>query len=195
MACIVYAKRPLRLDELCESVAVLDTPDRDNVDKSQRLFRKMVLKLCEPLVQIEDVDSVYGRISICTLTHGSVQQFLVKHPQCLTTSQTSACDITEEIMANVCLKYLWQSRYQRLLIQSKDTFEDFTGEDVMEHHLLSYAAKYWDKHLDGVAYTPEICSRVQNFITSAQFFTCLQVQSLFIGGRIYKYQNYQHSWI
>lgn len=184
LACIVYARRPLRLDELCESIAILDASDCDNVDKSQRLFRSMALKLCEPLVQIEDLDTAHGKVSTCTLAHGSVRQFLVKHPQCLRKTETLACEITEEVMANVCLKYLWQSRYQRLLIQSKDTFEDYTGEDVMDHHLLSYAAKYWDKHLDGITYTTEICSRVQSFITSPQFFTCMQVQSLFIGGKI-----------
>ncbi|KAF5879132.1 putative nacht domain protein [Botrytis fragariae] len=194
LACIVYARRPLRLDELCESIAILDASDCDNVDKSQKLFRSMALKLCEPLVQIEDVDTAHGKISTCTLTHGSVRQFLVKHPQCLSRSEILACEITEEVMANVCLKYLWQSRYQRLLIQSKDTFEDYTGEDVMEHHLLSYAAKYWDKHLDGVTYTSEICSRVQSFITSPQFFTCLQVQSLFIGGQFQFWLESNRTW-
>ncbi|KAM0160095.1 hypothetical protein ACHAQE_004710 [Botrytis cinerea] len=194
LACIVYARRPLRLDELCESIAILGASDCDNVDKSQRLFRSMALKLCEPLIQIEDIDTAHGKISTCTLTHGSVRQFLVKHPKCLSRSEPLACEITEEVMANICLKYLWQSRYQRLLIQSKDTFEDYTGEDVMEHHLLSYAAKYWDKHLDGVTYTPEISSRVQNFITSAQFFTCLQVQSLFIGGQFQFWLNSNRIW-
>ncbi|TGO40704.1 hypothetical protein BHYA_0033g00580 [Botrytis hyacinthi] len=194
LACIVFARRPLRLDELCESIAILDASDCDNVDKSQRLFRSMALKLCEPLVQIEDLDTAHGKISTCTLTHGSVRQFLLKHPQCLSKSETLACEITQEVMANVCLKYLWQSRYQRLLIQHKDTFEDYTGEDVMEHHLLSYAAKYWDKHLDGVTYTPEICSRVQSFITSPQFFTCLQVQSLFIEGQFQFWLESNRTW-
>ncbi|TGO88506.1 hypothetical protein BPOR_0158g00060 [Botrytis porri] len=91
LACIVYARRPLRLDELCESIAILDACDCDNVDKSQRLFRSLALKLCEPLVQIEDVDTAHGKISTCTLTHGSVPQFLVKHPQCLSRSETLAC--------------------------------------------------------------------------------------------------------
>ncbi|KAF7907082.1 uncharacterized protein EAF01_004669 [Botrytis porri] len=157
LACIVYARRPLRLDELCESIAILDACDCDNVDKSQRLFRSMALKLCEPLVQIEDVDTAHGKISTCTLTHGSVPQFLVKHPQCLSRSETLACEFTEEVMAKV-------------------TFEDYTGEDVMEHHLLSHTTNYQDKHLDGVTYTPEICSRVQSFNTSPH---------LSIGGKVF----------
>lgn len=145
----------------------------------------MVLKLCEPLVQIEGVVGAQSTISICTLTHASVRKFLIKHPQILSTSESpAACWITEEVMANVCLKYLWQPRYQRLLTKSEDTFKDYTGEDVMEHHLLSYAAKYWDKHLDNVPYTEELCCRVKSFILSEQFYTCLQVQSLFVGGQI-----------
>ncbi|PQE08404.1 Zinc finger protein [Rutstroemia sp. NJR-2017a BBW] len=160
LACIVYAKRPLRLDELCESIAVLGTEDCKNVNRSERLRPNMVLKLCQPLVQIEDVVGAPSTVPICTLTHASVRKFLVKHPQILSTSESpAACWITEEVMANVCLKYLWQPRYQRLLTKSEDTFKDYTGEDIMEHHILSYAAKYWDKHLDNVPYTEKLCRR------------------------------------
>lgn len=53
----------------------------------------------------------------------------------------------------------------------------------MEHHLLSYAAKYWDKHLDDVPFSQEMSDKVERFITSPHFQTCLQVQSLFIEGK------------
>ena len=52
----------------------------------------------------------------------------------------------------------------------------------MEHHLLSYAAKYWDKHLDDIAFSQEMSEKVESFIISPYFRTCLQVQSLFIEG-------------
>ncbi|KAM3069555.1 hypothetical protein ACMFMG_005658 [Clarireedia jacksonii] len=195
LACIVHAKRPLRLDELCESIAVLGTDDCSNVNRLERLRPNMVLKLCQPLVQIEDVVGAGSAVPICTLTHASVRKFLVKNPQILSTSESpAACWITEEVMANVCLKYLWQPRYQRLLTKSEDTFKDHTGEDIMEHHLLSYAAKYWDKHLDNVPYTEKLCSRVKSFILSEQFYTCLQVQSLFVGGQFQFWLSANRMW-
>lgn len=87
-------------------------------------------------------------------------------------------------MANICLKYLLQPRYRRLLTKKGETFVDLGGEDIMDHHLLSYAAKYWDKHMDDVTYSSDFCQKVSRYITSTQFYTLLQVQSLFVEGII-----------
>ena len=95
-------------------------------------------------------------------------------------------------MADICLKYLWQPSYRRLLKQEEDTYLDANGDDVLNQHLLPYAAKYWDKHLDGSSghQSPagcgdpkSLCSRVTRFIQSPQFLTCLQIQSLLVEGR------------
>jgi hypothetical protein len=108
----------------------------------------------------------------------------MKHTQILKTeADPTILSITSDAMADVCLRYLAQPCYQCPLKKFGDTFMNFAGEDIMEHHLLSYAAKYWDKHLDDVLYTPQLCQKVTRFIMSPQFQTCLQVQSLFVGGR------------
>ncbi|CAG8959830.1 hypothetical protein HYFRA_00001738 [Hymenoscyphus fraxineus] len=192
LACIVYAKRPWRLDELREAIGALEIKDGSKLSTSQKLFQNHALKLCEPLVRVTKTNRVDISSSICTLSHASVRQFLVKNPDALKNISPDACRINNMIIADVCLKYLWQQSYETLLTKEGDSFIDVNGEDIVNHHLLSYAAKYWDKHLDDVSHTPEICGRVARFITSPQFQTCLQVQSLFIEGQFSVWMTMGH---
>lgn len=140
--------------------------------------------MCEPLIQIQNVRSGQRTIATCTLTHASVHAYLLSNPQVLSaTPGIGACSIESQVLANVCLNYLAQPRYSRLLRKSGETFIDSGDEDIMEHHLLSYAAKYRDKHLDDTPFSQKMCDKVESFITSPNFRTCLQVQSLFIEGK------------
>ena len=155
-----------------------------NVDKSQITFKSRIAKLCEPLIQIQDVSSAERRNIICTLAHSSVREFLVNNPRVLSdTPGPKAYPVDSTVLATVCLNYLYQQRYSSLLRRNKDTFVDANEEDFMDHRLLSYAAKYWDKHLDGVSFSQDMCAKVEAFVTSSQFWTCLQVQSLVIEGQ------------
>lgn len=193
LACIVHARRPLRLDELSEAAAAACVEDKSGIDKSQKLFKSKILKLCEPLIQVQKIGGTASN-SVCTLTHSSVQKFLLKHPDILSSRsapQRSRYLLTEEVMGNVCLRYLWQPTYRKLLTKTSDAYLDLNGTDLMEQHLLPYAAKYWDKHLDSVSghrasggcEDPEsFCNRVMRFIQSSQFVTCLQAQSLLVEG-------------
>ena len=155
-----------------------------NIDKSQKILKKgKVLELCQPLVQVHETKGPDGKIAICTLTHGSVKNFLLKNPDILTrNSNPPAYALTNNVVADICQKYLLQPRYRHLLVQNGETFVDCDGDDILNHHLLSYAAKYWDKHLDSVDYSPDFHQTVSKFLTSSQFFTLLQIQSLFIDG-------------
>ncbi|GFN16881.1 vegetative incompatibility protein HET-E-1 [Aspergillus tubingensis] len=195
LSCIVHAKRPLRLDELCECTAMVKGIEGQNIDRSQKIKKSKVLELCQPLVQIHESDGPAGTISICTLTHGSVKNFLLKNPGILANnSKPPAYALTNDVLANVCLKYLLQPRYQQLLTREGETFVDCDGEDILNHHLLSYAAKYWDKHLDGVNYSLDYCQKASSFIRSPQFFTLLQVQSLFVDGQFRFWYSTYRPW-
>ncbi|RAK95688.1 uncharacterized protein BO80DRAFT_469213 [Aspergillus ibericus CBS 121593] len=196
LSCIVHAKRPLRLDELCECTAMVKGQEGQNIDKSQKILKKSkVLELCQPLVQVQDSDGPDGRIAICTLTHGSVKSFLLKNPDILRrNSNPPAYALTSDVLANICQKYLLQPRYHQLLVQNGETFVDSDGDDILNHHLLSYAAKYWDKHLDSVDYSLYVCQKASKFITSPQFFTLLQIQSLFIDGQFRFWYNSLRPW-
>ena len=155
----------------------------ENIDRSQKLFKTKLSKLCEPLIQVQEIRSEHRIYTTCTLTHSSVHEFLKSRPEILSaTSGLDACRIESKILASVCVKYLSQPRYGKLLRKKGDTFIDDNDDDFMEQHLLPYAAKYWDKHLDDVPFSQEMCDRVETFVTSPQFQTCLQVQSLVIEG-------------
>lgn len=175
------------MDELCEAIGICNIEDGTNVSKREVLFRAKVLELCSPLVQIQDIDKGIVQ-SICTLAHASVRSFLVKNPRILLEEKkegmTKDLMITTDHLAKICLKYLSQPRYKEPLREKRDTFETSAGEDIFEHHLLSYTAKYWDKHLDDIDYTPEWCQKVEQFVRLRQFITCMQVQSLFVEGKI-----------
>ena len=155
----------------------------EDIDRSQKLFKTRLSKLCEPLVQVQEIRSEHRIYTTCTLTHSSVHEFLKCNPEILSaTPSLDACQIESKILASICLKYLSQPRYGKLLRKKEDTFVDLNDEDFMEQHLLPYAAKYWDKHLDDVPFSQEMCDRVEAFVISPQFQTCLQVQSLVIEG-------------
>ena len=184
LACVVRAKRPLRLEELCEATAAIETEYGLNVDRTRRLFKKQVVSLCQPLVQVQESMTPQGIISICTLAHATVRTFLIRNADVLCIGNgLDVFSLTDKVLADVCVKYLMQHRYQSLLKRSGDTFIDQDGDDVSEHHLLSYAAKYWDKHLDQLPYSEDLGNRIASFVKSDQYFTCLQIQSLLVGGR------------
>lgn len=181
LSCIAYARRPLQLEELCEAVGISNMEYNEDMSHRQKLFQSRVIDLCAPLVETETV----GPRIVCTLSHSSVRNYLLKNPQILSTNvggNSQKYTISNKELAAACLKYLLQPRYQQLLVKSGDSFETSSGEDIFEHHLLNYAAKYWDKHLDDVDYSQEWCDRVYGFLTSPQFRTCIQVQSLLIEG-------------
>ncbi|PYH94744.1 hypothetical protein BO71DRAFT_224781 [Aspergillus ellipticus CBS 707.79] len=195
LACIVHAKRPLRLDELCECTAMAKGREEQDIDRSQKIVKNKVLELCQPLVQFHESEGPEGKIVICTLTHGSVKAFLLKNPEILTrNSNPPAYALTGDVMANICQKYLVQPRYQQLLTRKGETFVDCNEDDILNHHLLSYAAKYWDRHLDSVDYSSEFCRKASRLITSPQFFTLLQIQSLFVDGQFRFWYSKHRPW-
>ncbi|OCK82019.1 hypothetical protein K432DRAFT_433750 [Lepidopterella palustris CBS 459.81] len=198
LSCIVYAKRPLYLKELCEAVGMCSTDHGKNLSKKRTLFKDMVLELCAPLVEVREVENDESR-NVCSLTHGSVRSYLIKKRSILQeSSANSDCSISNTELADICLKYLSQPRYRRLLSKKDDTFytttSDELGEDIRDHQLLGYAAKFWDRHLDEVQATPERFEKVHQFIISRQFLTALQVQSLLVEGQFKFWFNAARVW-
>ena len=147
LSCIVYAKRPLRLEELCEAIGICGGDYGQNFSAEETLFKGKVLELCSPMVQIQEVPiEEAGVQNVCSLIHGSVRSFLIKNPRILHDEQTDECPddflITNIKLANTCLKCLMQPRYKRSLEKIGDTFKTSAGEDILQHQLLVYAAKY-----------------------------------------------------
>ena len=86
--------------------------------------------------------------------------------------------ISEMAIADACLLYLSQEKYAQLMTKRLSQWVTASGEDLSNNHLLTYSAKYWDKHLDDVPETPQLLRRVESFLTSSNFQTTLQIQSL-----------------
>ncbi|KAL2851425.1 hypothetical protein BJX68DRAFT_266332 [Aspergillus pseudodeflectus] len=196
LACIVHAKRPLRLEELCECIAMARGHEGQDLNMREKLVKSRVLQLCQPLVQVHEGNHGGETVSTCTLTHRSVKSFLLKNPGILKqgTADSDACTLENKVMADICLRYLLQPRYSQLLRKTADTYVDTRGGDIMEHHLLSYSAKYWDKHMDSVTVSPSLCQSVSTLLNNSQFFTLLQVQSLFIEGQFTYWLNALRPW-
>jgi hypothetical protein len=154
-----------------------------NIDRSRKLFRRKVSKLCQPLVRIQDITTDHGVVTTCTLAHATVRKFLIKKAQDPQEQDDATLRVVPDTLASICLKYLMQSRFATPLRKEGDIFKDKLGEDIGDHHLLPYAAKYWDKQLDIVQAWESLCEVVKTFIMSEQFFTTLQVQSLLVGGK------------
>ena len=122
---IFYAKRPLKIVELREILAV--EPNDTKFDPSGLHERDLILEVCCGLVSIDEQDETIR------LVHYSLQEYL-------TTCWHEHWPKAEETVAATCIAYL--------------TLEDFSVH-MLEHYLpahcqfLSYAAEYWGEHLKG----------------------------------------------
>ncbi|KAL8747304.1 MAG: hypothetical protein Q9190_000810 [Brigantiaea leucoxantha] len=183
---VVFAKRPLLLEELSEAVGMASTLEHSDLNRAKIPILKRIKEICAPLIDVYEGRSDGGS-NICSLSHATVRSFLLKNPKILEFSQgvknTTSAIISETIVAEVCFKYLSQPRYMKPLSRRNDLFVTDSGEDISNHYLLSYAAKYWDRHFDHLEYNKNSIERVAQFLQSSNFITCIQVQSLCVEGQ------------
>lgn len=178
LACVVYAKRPLLLDELCEAVQIIGTPEGEDMRTEDCIRQTKLLRSCEFLLKFDDIKTSPGVTKkMCTLWHASFRTFLVNKSDVL--GGSIAC----QDLAMGCLKYLRQPKYDGLLSKVVQSFSTISDEDIVNHHLLVYSAKYWRSHMDTMSYSLELCQKLEDFVRSTNFMTCLQVQSLLVGGQ------------
>ncbi|KAI8274233.1 hypothetical protein K4K60_009918 [Colletotrichum sp. SAR11_57] len=121
LSCLLYAQRPILVDELCDAVCAARIPTSGrNVRKEDRLFKDKIEEICAPLVKV---------------------------------NRLNRDDQTEQ--------------------QNIDT-----------HAFLTYCAKYWARHQElehAMSTLPESRrDEIYEFVSSSQFRTTLQVQSLFV---------------
>ena len=122
---IFYARRPLKIFELREILAV--EPEDTKFDPSGLHERDLILEVCCGLVSIDEQDETIR------LVHYSFQEYL-------TTCWHEHWPKAEETVAATCIAYL--------------TLEDFSAH-MLEYYMpahcqfLSYAAEHWEEHLRG----------------------------------------------
>ncbi|KAI3611445.1 nacht and ankyrin domain protein [Moniliophthora roreri] len=175
---LAHARRRLRLGEIREAIGLLQskspaTPLIDDMPFIQRLVR-----ISAPLIEIDNKNSNQSDC-VCHITHSSVLDFLLRHPDIL----GPHLRISPSIIANACILYLRQDRYSQLLERDGSRWFDATGQPIDQHQFILYAAKYWDRHLDTVAPTKALQEAVNDFLISTNFQTCIQVQCLWVDGK------------
>ena len=180
---MTFAKRRFRLTELQEAIGMLSSLDMTSLKARSIPWRKAVEKLCAPLIEMQQ-DPENPLDCFCYLFHGTVKDFLVSNPDVFQHEHRQANIavhlISEATIANACLAYLSQKKYAEILRKNQGQWTTSSGEDIINHHLLGYSAKYWDKHLDEVEESPELRCKVEEFLNSGNFQTTVQVQSLVV---------------
>ncbi|KAJ6623171.1 hypothetical protein B0H10DRAFT_825470 [Mycena sp. CBHHK59/15] len=183
-ALIAFARRPLKMKEIREAVGLLQSKNPRSLDPADMPFISRMRKLFPPLIEMQEEGCADIDDCTCRLFHSTVREFLYKNPGILQAGLTGdpAADLLvgPYVIANACLLYLCQARYSRPLTKRDARWLDASGKSADHHQFLLYAAKYWDKHLDAVMPSEELRDRVGAFITSSNFQTCLQVQSLWV---------------
>jgi hypothetical protein len=182
---VTFAKRRLRLSELRQAIGISSSDKPNNLRSGSIPWRQAVERLFAPLIETQE-DPDAPRDCFCYLFHSTVKAFLEQNPEVLQRTLPGAATllINEIIIANACLLYLSQDAFAEFLIKDSDSDQWTTAskECITGTSLLTYSAKYWDKHMDGVEETSELRLKVESFIRSGKFHTTLQIQSLFVEG-------------
>ncbi|KAJ7642837.1 hypothetical protein B0H17DRAFT_1216337 [Mycena rosella] len=182
-ALVVFARRPLRMLEVREAVGLLLSKNPRSLNAADMPFISRLRTLLPPLIEVQQDGCADPDDCTCRLFHSTVRNFLFKNPGVLQTASDPTTDllINQDVIANACLLYLCQTRYSRPLRKRDARWVDASGESVDRHQFHLYSAKYWDKHLDEITQpSEELNNRVGSFIASANFQTCVQVQSLWV---------------
>ncbi|CZR51756.1 uncharacterized protein PAC_01633 [Phialocephala subalpina] len=193
LSILMFAKRPLKVGEVQEALSIhqmkITEGNCPNLDSDTLILKQDIMHRCAPLVDFvsSPEKSADGHLQ---LSHASVYEFLQEHMA----KRVDKCDnasgsvpeilVCHDTIADACLKYLSQVRYSKILRKLSAT-EFETGfercpDNIRQHHFLQYAAKYWYRHLE--EWGCDRCEDMKAFISSPQFITSIQVQSLFVVG-------------
>lgn len=157
-------------------------------------------KLFSPLLEVHS-NPAEPENPFCRLCHSTVKEFLVQNPDVLQDNSLShnfsVNTISSSRWGDLCLRYLSQQKYLTLRDTNADNYQDISSplDDGNQHeYLLSYCAKFWARHLDGVKPTLELCQSLRDFLSSPNFQTLLQTQSMFVVGQFVQFRRTRRSW-
>lgn len=171
------------MTEIREAVGIISSENPKSLQDRNIPWRQAVEKVFAPLIETQEDPENPGE-RFCYLFHNTVRDFLVSNQSIFQQeSPTPAIhSISELTIANACLLYLSQERYSQLLSREAEQWFTSSRDKLKDHHLLTYSAKYWDKHFDHVEETRELRQRIEKFLTSFNFQSSIQLQSLFVQG-------------
>ncbi|KJA21807.1 hypothetical protein HYPSUDRAFT_41683 [Hypholoma sublateritium FD-334 SS-4] len=201
MSLVAFARRQLRLEELQEAAAILagygkkKTAALDAARSIRTMPLKTFLGKFTTLVEVDGDISDPAPTDTCRLVHSSVFEFLYDNPAILDKdSKDYQLHFSPFALANACLTYLARPIFSQLLQKQSlsdatYTWVDSTGETVDKHLFSQYAAKYWVRHVVDLdkREQDQIRERVVTFLSSNNFQTCMQIQSIWVQGRFDQY--------
>lgn len=161
------------MKELREAIGMISS-EGGSLEARNIPWRQAIEKLLSPLIETHP-DPDDPEECFCHLFHSTVKSFLQSNASILCQDQSGGVVISEATLGDACLLYLSQDRYAQLLKGNANTWKTSTGEDVKEHHFLTYSAKYWHKHLNEVGESPALRQGIEKFIVSTNFQTTLQM--------------------
>jgi hypothetical protein len=167
---IVGASQPLTLSEISHAVAV--TPSSHDF-YSRRVPRpELIQKLCSNLVLFDQ--SSDDTDPILKFAHKSIHDFFLQDPDSsaiptnlrkyFVSDETAALELGQS-----CLHYLNYSRYHL----PQDVLKIIQDE---EHAFLKHAATFWYSYLDRANHSEDLFRKVEDFVQSLAFWTCVEVQ-------------------
>lgn len=176
------------MSELREAIGIISSENCRSLQNRNIPWRQAVEKLFAPLIETQEDPENQGE-RFCYLFHSTVRDFLIGNQSIFQQEMPNHAmnSISELTIANACLLYLSQDRYSQLLTREAEQWITTSQDDIKDHHLLTYSAKYWDKHFDQVEETPELSQRIERFLTSPNFQSTIQLQSLFVQGHFEVY--------
>ena len=180
------------MSELREAIGIVSSDSPKSLQNRNIPWRQAVEKVFAPLIETQEDPETQGDC-FCYLFHSTLKDFLTSNQHIFQQeSQSPAIHaISELTIANACLLYLSQDRYSQLLTKEAEHWITASNDEIEDHHLLTYSAKYWDKHFDGVEETPDLRRKIERFLKSSNFPTTMQLQSLFVQGHfdVYMFIN------
>lgn len=185
----MFARRPLRLNELWEAVWAVTSRNKKVLDPADKPYEAHLMEVFEPFVECvpnTHADSEEMSQYTCRLVHSTLKDFLLTHltvPFIERDEESPKVYVCPEVPANACLAYLSQSRFASLLKKKENAWVDANDTPVLRNRFLIYSAKYWDRHLDDVG-SPErqaaLLPSVLSLIRSTNFWTLVQVQTIWV---------------
>ena len=172
------------MTELREAIGIVSSENPKSLQSRNIPWRQAVERVFAPLIETQEDPENRGE-NFCYLFHSTVRDFLIRNQDVFRQDAPFPAihAISELTIANACLLYLSQDRYSQLLTNEAEQWITTTKDNIKDHHLLTYSAKYWDKHFDQVEETPELRRKIEGFLTSPNFQSTIQLQSLFVQGQ------------
>ncbi|KAK8183689.1 uncharacterized protein BKA78DRAFT_299707 [Phyllosticta capitalensis] len=177
LSVVCFARRRVSIDELRDALCMMHSPGSKELDAKPSSW--ILKRLFPPFVVTEGIGD--DDSESCELFHATVKNFLEAHPDVLAEGTSfNESLITQHQLAEVCIRYLLDSRLEGPVEYSQGQWKLSSGTPIEPDGFLRYSAKYWNEHVDAVEPTPRLGELVTRLLFSPNYQTLLQLQHLFV---------------